>query len=83
MNWKTETTLGDMDPDRRIEMTCKSCGKLKILTPAELLKCSAGTYLYLDQVEWAQQCRDKRCKGAVSLSLSHNRKSQGFVAGMP
>ncbi len=83
MSWKTETTLGDMDPDRRIELTCKRCGKLKIMTPAELLINSLGPYMYLDQVEWAQQCRDKRCQGPVRISLSHNKKSQGFVAGMP
>ena len=81
-SWKDTLQLGDLDPDQRLEMTCKRCGHVHYLTPATLIAARGRATLYLDEVERRTLCKARGCKGAVRLALSRKGDTSGFVGGM-
>lgn len=82
MSWKTDLKLADLDDGSRLEITCKRCGLMRYEPKAGLMRKAGMDQAYLDQVEAALRCSDRRCKGCVRLSLIHADKMEGFVGGM-
>ena len=81
-SWKDGIQLGDLAPDQRLEMTCKSCGHVHYLTPTTMIAARVRATLYLDEVERRTKCKARGCKGAVRLALTHRGETSGFVGGL-
>ncbi|MEQ1724421.1 MAG: hypothetical protein ABL882_00655 [Sphingopyxis sp.] len=81
-SWKDTLQIGDLDPNQRLEMTCKRCGHVHYLTAPMLLAVGRRATLYLDEVERHTICRERGCKGSVRMALSHRGDASGFVGGM-
>lgn len=82
MSWKTDLKIMDLDPDRRIEVTCRSCGKMRYIRAGEVAAYPPLSQSYLDEVERALRCRDRFCRGPVRITLPHQGQMEGFVGGM-
>lgn len=83
MNWKSETSLADLDADQRLEITCKRCGYLRYRRADEILNLPSMRHAWLNEVEFALCCDRPRCKGGVRIAMVHSGKMEGFVGGMP
>lgn len=81
-NWKQKLQLRDLEPEQRMEMTCKRCGHVHYLTAPALMAKGARPTLYLSEVESKTTCRDRGCGGAVRLALPRKGDTSGFVGGM-
>ncbi len=82
MSWKTELKLPDLEPGRQIEVTCRKCGKMRYELASTLMAHPELEQAYLDEVERALRCRDRYCRGAVRIALTHQNQMEGFVGGM-
>jgi len=83
MNWKTAMQLGDIDPDQRLEMTCRACGHVYYLTATEVIAGRRSrTRLYLDEVERKIRCKARGCGGRVRMAWARNRDTSAFIGGM-
>ncbi len=81
-SWKDTLQLGDLDPDQRLELTCKLCGHVRYMTSEAILAAGGRASLYLDEVESRTACRMRGCKGKIRLALAHTGDTSGFVGGM-
>jgi hypothetical protein len=81
-SWKDTLQIGDLDPDQRLEITCKRCGHVHYLTVALLLGAGGRLTLYLDEVERRTMCKARGCRGSVRMAFSHQGDTSGFVGGM-
>ena len=81
-SWKDRLQLGDLDPDQRMEMTCKRCGHVHYLTVDAVLKAGGRATLYLSQVESRTVCKARVCRGRVRMALPRKGDTSGFVGGM-
>jgi hypothetical protein len=81
-SWKDSIQLGDLEPDQRLEMTCKLCGHVHYVTPATIIAKAGRATLYLDEVERRTKCKARGCNGAIRLALSHRGDTSGFVGGL-
>ncbi len=82
MSWKTELKAADLEPERRIEVTCKRCGKMRYIRAEQVASYPPLSQSYLDEVERALRCRDRYCKGPIRIALPHQHQMEGFVGGM-
>lgn len=82
MNWKTELQVRDLEPGQRLEMTCKTCGHVHYLTPAQIMCAPEREFLYLDEVERETCCKARRCFGKVRMALIRKDAASGFVGGL-
>lgn len=82
MSWKTDLRAGDLGDDVRLELTCRKCGAVRFLDPADVLARKEGRYLYLDQVEMRARCRQRGCRGAMRMALVRAGEASGFVGGI-
>ncbi len=82
MNWKTDLQVSDLDPETRIELTCKRCGITHYLLPAQVLAQPGMWHAHLDEAEKHLRCASRFCRGPVRLALVHDDKTEGFVGGM-
>lgn len=82
MTWKTELQLIDLDPQQKIEVTCKSCGHSHYETPLLLITKYGLDFHYLDEVERRLTCHNRGCRGAVRIALTHAGDTEGFVGGL-
>ena len=81
MNWKTERQVRDLEPGQWLEMTCKTCGHVHYLNPAEIMCAPEREFLYLDEVERETYCKAKRCLGQVRMALIRKDAASGFIGG--
>ena len=81
-SWKDRLQLGDLEPDQRMEMTCKRCGHVHYLTADAVLKAGGRATLYLSQVESRAVCKARGCRGPVRMALPRKGDTSGFVGGM-
>jgi len=82
MNWKTDIQLRDIDPDQRLEATCKQCNHTHYVDVTNLLRQPEMQFIYMDELENMTVCRARHCPGKVRLALVHDRDTEGFVGGM-
>lgn len=85
VNWKTETCLGDLDPEAQLEITCKdkACDHMRYELAGPLCERKGFRQLFLDEVEARLRCGARGCGGAVRLQIMLDLHEEGFVAGMP
>lgn len=82
MNWKTELQVRDLEPGQRLEMTCKACGHVHYLTPAQIMSVPEREFLWLDEVEKETVCKARKCHGRVRMALIRKHTASGFVGGL-
>jgi hypothetical protein len=82
VNWKSELQVLDLDVDQRLEMTCKTCGHVHYLTPAQIMSAPERQFLYLDEVERETICKSRRCYGKVRMAIIRKDVASGFVGGL-
>lgn len=82
MGWKTDLRLSDAEPDRKVEITCKRCGKMRYEAVREVMARPDLRQAYFDEAEKALRCHDRFCRGAVRITLTHQGRMEGFVGGM-
>lgn len=82
MSWLDAIQLRDLDPASRIELTCRVCGKVRFVTPAELLALGDFGHLWLSQVQTRARCKQRGCKGAMRLAMPNSKAAKGFVGGI-
>ena len=81
-SWKDTLQIGDLDPDRRLEMTCTRCGHVHYLTAAMVMAAGGRTTFYLDKIERRAGCKSRGCKGTMRMALGHKGDTSGFVGGL-
>ncbi|NBC37212.1 hypothetical protein GTZ99_11655 [Novosphingobium sp. FSY-8] len=82
MSWLDAIQLRDLDADTRLELTCRVCGKVRFVTPAQLLALGDFGHLWLSEVQTRARCKQRGCKGAMRLALPHRGETKGFVGGI-
>lgn len=82
MSWKAALQVLDLEPDDRLELTCRRCGKVRYLTAAELQARKGAQRLWLYEVEARARCRQRGCYGAMKMALPRPGDTSGFVGGM-
>lgn len=82
MSWKTELQVRDLTSGQRLEMTCKVCGHVHYLTPADITAARGRDTLYLDEIERMTTCKARGCWGRVRMALIRKRDTSGFVGGL-
>ncbi|KUR75207.1 hypothetical protein [Novosphingobium sp. Fuku2-ISO-50] len=82
MSWLDAIQLRDLDADTRLELTCRACGKVRFVTPAQLLALGDFGHLWLSEVQARARCKQRGCKGAMRLSMPHRGETKGFVGGI-
>ncbi len=82
MNWKTDLRPADLGDDVRLELTCKRCGALRLLSSDAILARPAGKHFYLDHVEARARCRQRGCNGPMRMALMRKGEAIGFVGGI-
>ena len=84
MNWKAHLQLRDLDPEQRLEATCKHCGHVHFITPAQVMRQSIERgLLYVDELEAETLCMARGCRGIVRLAMVRSGETSGFVGGLP
>lgn len=69
MSWKYEIQVRDLDPDQKLEITCKSCGHVHYVTQKLICNSPEREFLYLDEIEKETVCKARGCRGAVRLAM--------------
>ncbi|UXN05282.1 hypothetical protein [Bartonella sp. HY761] len=82
MSWKTELQIQDLEPDTKLEMSCKKCGHIYFLKPSDIMVNSDNRFLYLDEVETKAQCKSRGCTGEIRMMLVGTRKASPFQGGL-
>lgn len=82
MSWLDAIQLRDLDAGARIELTCRACGKVRFVTPAQLLALGDFGHLWLSEVQARARCKQRGCKRAMRLALPHRGETKGFVGGI-
>ena len=83
MNWKANLQILDLDPEQRLEATCKDCGHVHFITPAQVIRQGAErSFLYVDELERETICKARGCRGQVRLAMVRSGETSGFVGGL-
>jgi len=82
MNWKTNLRVSDLEPDQRLEVTCRLCGHVHYLTRQTIVMKPNDAQLYLDEVERRSRCKARKCNGPVRLALVRKGDASAFVGGL-
>lgn len=82
MNWQREIQLTDLEPNQKLEVTCKVCGHSRYEEPQKLVESHGLHFAYLDEVAKILICHKRGCRGAVRISLSAEAETEGFVGGL-
>ena len=80
MNWKAHLQIRDLDPEQKLEATCKECGHVHIFTAAQVLRQGKDRgFLHIDELEAETICKARGCWGdrkSTRLNSSHLRLSR-------
>jgi len=82
VSWKDRLQVLDLDPNDRVELTCRRCGHLRYLTGLALLARKGALRLTLSEVEARARCRQRGCSGTMRLAMPNERNTVGFVGGI-
>ena len=82
MSWLDAIQLRDLDPETRLELTSRTCGKVRFVTPAHLLTLGDFGHLWLSEVQSRARCKQRGCKGAMRLAMPQRGGTKGFVGGI-
>jgi len=82
VNWKTNLRMSDLEPDQRLEVTCRTCGHVHYLTRQSIIVSPDDVQLYLDEVEHRIKCKARKCCGAVRIALVRKGEASAFVGGL-
>ena len=82
MSWLDTIQLRDLDADARIELTCRKCGKVRFITPAEILRLGDFGHLWLSEVQARARCKQRGCGGTMRLAMPNQTEARGFVGGI-
>lgn len=82
MSWKDRIQVLDLDPDERLQATCKKCGHLHYLTRDMLMRVKDAQYLYISQVEQRTSCKMHGCWGRVRIAKVRKGDASAFVGGL-
>jgi len=82
MNWKRELQLCDLEPDQRLEFTCRKCAHVHYRLASELQVHHELSFNWLDEIERDECCHRTGCHGHVRLALCHNHSTSGFIGGL-
>ena len=82
MSWKTELQVRDLDAKQVLEVSCKKCGHVHYLKPADLMAIPERQFTYLDELERDTSCRKRECRGTVRLAIARKGDTSGFVGGL-
>ena len=83
MNWKAHLQIRDLDPEQKLEATCKECGHVHIFTAAQVLRQGKDRgFLHIDELESETICKARGCWGKVRLALVRSGETSGFVGGL-
>jgi hypothetical protein len=80
MSWKTDLQIMDLEPNAKLEVTCKKCSASRYEYPAMLISKMGLDFQYLDEVERLLYCN--ACRGDVRIALSAKGETEGFVGGL-
>lgn len=83
MGWRQETRIADLEDADEIEVRCRACGKHRYEWPRELVMQARLGQLFMDELQNVLRCYDRRCNGAVIISIMYDDLEEGFIAGMP
>ena len=83
MGWREELKLAALDDDIEIEVVCRQCKKHRYYWVRELKGMARMRDRYMDEVQAALVCMDRRCTGVQRVQIMHDHLNQGFVGGMP
>lgn len=81
-NWKSNIQVLDLEPDTRLQLLCRKCGKHRFITGAELHARKGAMRLWLYEVEERARCRQRGCGGYMRLSWPASGETSGFVGGI-
>ena len=82
MTWKAEIQLLDLDPDERVEITCRRCGRVTFARAAQLACTLGDRQLFLDEVEARLLCSVSWCAGPVVIAIPITDPGATFAGGM-
>lgn len=82
MSWKSSLKAGDLDPNDRLELTCRKCRHVRYLTAADIHAHKRGDQLWLDEVEMRAKCRQRGCGGSMRMAWLRKDEASGFVGGI-
>jgi hypothetical protein len=73
--------LRDLDAETRLELTCRTCGKVRFVTPALL---TLGDFGHLAVGSQARaRCKQRGCKGAMRLAMPQRGGTKVLLGVLP
>jgi hypothetical protein len=81
VSWLDAIQLRDLDAETRLELTCRTCGKVRFVTPAHLLTLGDFGHLWLSEVQARARCKQRGCKARCALPC-RSAGTKGFVGGI-
>ncbi len=81
-SWKENIQLSDLDPDTRLELTCKTCGYSWYEQAGALLADRHNKFAFLDEIENRQCCKARGCHGHIRIALTSGSETEGFQGGL-
>jgi hypothetical protein len=79
VSWLDAIQLRDLDAETRLELTCRTCGKVRFVTPAHLLTLGDFGHLWLSEVQ-ARARWQRGCKARCALPC-RSAGDEGFCWG--
>jgi hypothetical protein len=83
VSWLDAIQLRDLDADARLELTCRACGKVRFVTPAQLLALGDFGHLWLSEVQARARCKQRGCKARCALHCPIAAKRKDLLGVLP
>jgi hypothetical protein len=83
VSWLDAIQLRDLDAETRLELTCRTCGKVRFVTPAHLLTLGDFGHLWLSEVQARARCKQRGCKGAMRLAMPQRGERRVLLGVLP
>jgi hypothetical protein len=80
VSWLDAIQLRDLDVETRLELTCRTCGKVRFVTPAHLLTLGDFGHLWLSEVRPAPAASSVAAKAPCALPC-RSAGNEGFCWG--
>ncbi len=79
-SWKDSIKVSDLGDHQKLEMTCKKCGRVRVVPKCEIPE--EKHHLYLDEIEKKARCKARGCHGHMRLAMVRLYEMSGFVGGL-